>query len=281
MTRSPRAAADPLERLRSRLARLRAPLCAGIDPDPHAFPAGIPATAAGLERFTRGLVEAVAPHVVAVKFNAAFFEAFGSAGWAVLERARADVPSEVFVIIDAKRGDVATSAERYAEAVLGRLAADGVTVSPYLGEDSVEPFVRHARAAFVYLLARTSNPSAATFQDAPAFGHPLYERVAEWAAERWPDDRVGLVVGATTTDELRRIRALVPALPFLVPGVGAQGGDLAAAVETCHGVSTPGLVTVSRAIASASSAPDWQREVAAAADSWRHRMLEAGATLPA
>ncbi|MDQ3880960.1 MAG: orotidine-5'-phosphate decarboxylase, partial [Chloroflexota bacterium] len=264
-------------------ATLRAPLCAGIDPDPRLLPDGMDATAPGIERYARELVAAVLPHVVAVKLNVAFFEAFGSAGWAALERVRGDVPRDVVCVIDAKRGDIATSADRYAEGLLGSLHADAVTLSPYLGEDAIEPFVNHASRPIVYVLARTSNPSARSLQDASVAGRPLYERVAEWVADRWPGGGVGLVVGATAPDELRRVRAIAPDLPFLIPGVGAQGGDAAAAVAVCHGRAAPGIVSISRAIAepAAGAGPDWARAVGRAAESWRARMLEAGATLGA
>ncbi|MDH4335539.1 MAG: orotidine 5'-phosphate decarboxylase, partial [Chloroflexota bacterium] len=133
----------------------------------------------------------------------------------------------------------------------------------------------------VYLLVRTSNPSASRLQDLPVDGAPLHERVASWAAERWTHGRVGLVVGATAPAELARLRGLVPGPGFLVPGVGAQGGDLAAAVRHCHGAVAPGLVTISRGIAGASSGPDWQTAAASAASAWLGRLREAGATLPA
>lgn len=270
-----------IDRLRARIAAVKAPLCVGIDPHPDAFPADLPPDASGLERVARGLIEAVAEHAAAIKLNVAFYEAFGSPGWAALERARDDIPEEVFVILDAKRGDIGSTAERYAEAIFGRLRADAVTLSPYLGEDAVEPFLAD-QERFVYLLARTSNPSASVLQDRETEGRPLYEVVARWVAERWPTgERAGLVVGATAPTELARIRSLVPALPFLVPGVGAQGGDLGAALRGCHGSSAPGVVAISRAITEASRGDDWQRAAAAAAQSWKGRMLEAGATLPA
>ena len=270
----------PLDRLRERVARLGAPLCLGIDPHPDALPDGISRDVAGIERFARGLLEAGAEHAAAVKFNIAFFEAWGSAGWAVLERLIGDVPADHFVIVDAKRGDIGSTAERYAEALLGHLGADAVTVSPYLGEDAVEPFLEHPDRV-VYLLVRTSNPSASRLQDLQVGGAPLNERVASWAAERWTDGRVGLVVGATAPGELTRLRGLVPGPGFLVPGVGAQGGDLAAAVTHCHGTAAPGLVTISRGIAGASSGPDWAAAAAGAASAWLGRLREAGATLPA
>jgi orotidine 5'-phosphate decarboxylase subfamily 2 len=270
----------PMDRLRRRIALLGVPLCLGIDPHPSMLPDGLPPTVQGIETFARGVIEAAVEHAVAVKANSAFFEAFGSAGIAALERVRRDVPRQVFFLLDAKRGDIGSTAERYAEAVFGVLDADGVTVSPYLGEDAVEPFLAHA-GHVVYVLARTSNPSAGRLQDLDVGGTPVYEQVARWVAGRWPEERVCLVVGATAPDELRRLRAVVPAPGFLVPGVGAQGGDLDAAVEACHGTAAPGLVAMSRGIAGASRGADWRIAAAAAAASAAGRMREVGATLDA
>lgn len=271
---------DPLDRLRSRIARLGAPLCLGIDPHPDALPDELPRDVSGIERFARGLVEAAAEFAVAVKVNVAFFEAFGSAGWAALERLVADLPSDHFLVLDAKRGDIGTTAERYAASLFGLLAADAVTLSPYLGEDTLEPFLAYP-GRVVYVVTRTSNPSAGTLQDLPVSGVPLHEHVASWVAGRWTDGRVGLVVGATAPAELARLRRLAPALGFLVPGVGAQDGNLAAALEHCHGTAAPGLVSISRGISAASRGDGWRAAAAASAQSWLGRMQEAGATLPA
>ncbi len=268
----------PLDRLRARIHRLGAPLCVGIDPHPDALPEGLPRSVAGVERFARGIVAATAEHAAAFKINVAFFEAFGSAGMAALERVRADVPGEHVVILDAKRGDIGSTAERQAVALFGHLAGDAVTLSPYLGEDAIEPFLAYP-GRIVYVLARTSNPAAGQLQDLAADGVPLFRRVARWVAERWPDPRVGLVVGATAPDELRALRADVPAPGFLVPGVGAQGGDLAAAVECCHGTRAPGVVAVSRAIAGASRGADWEHAARAAAERLGGEMRRLGATL--
>ena len=270
----------PLDRLRTRVARLGAPLCLGIDPHPDSLPDELTRDVSGIERFARGLVEAAAEYAVAIKVNVAFFEAFGSSGWAALERLVADVPADHFLVLDAKRGDIGSTAERYAASLFGLLGADAVTLSPYLGEDTVEPFLAYP-GRVVYLVTRTSNPSASTLQDLPAGGGPLHERVAAWAAGRWTDGRVGLVVGATAPAELAHLRRLVPALGFLVPGVGAQDGDLAASLEHCHGTAAPGLVSISRGIAGASQGDGWRAAAAASAQSWLGRMQEAGATLPA
>lgn len=264
----------PLARLRARTDLLTAPLGLGLDPHPARLPAGLPPDVAGVETFARGVLEAVAEHVVAVKVNVAFFEAFGSAGWAALERVRRDIPAELVCILDAKRADIGSTAERYAAALLGTLEADAVTLNPYLGEDAIEPFLA-VPDRLVYVLARTSNPSASRFQPLLVEATPLYLHVARWAAERWTDGRVGLVVGATAPAELLQLRSEVPEPGFLVPGVGAQGGDLAIAVQACAGTRAPGVVSVSRAIAEASAGEDWRQAAATAADALRGRMRDA------
>lgn len=263
--------ASAVDRLRARRAVVGAPLCLGIDPHPDQLPEGVRPDPGGIETFARGLVEAAAEHAVAVKINVAFFEAFGSAGWASLERVRGDVPPDVICILDAKRGDIGSTAERYATALLGRLAGDAVTLSPYLGEDAIEPFLAY-EGRMVYVLARTSNPSAPRLQELDVGGRPLSLHVARWASERWPDGRVGLVVGATAPDELARMRDAVPGPGFLVPGVGAQGGDLEASVRHCDGHWAPGVVSVSRAIALASTGDDWRQAASAAASALNRRM---------
>jgi len=266
--------ASALDRLRAGRSVTGTSLTLGIDPHPDRLPDGLAPTIAGVERFGRGLVEAVAGEVVAFKINVAFFEAFGSAGWAALERLRDDVPRGHLCVIDAKRGDIGSTAERHAEAIFGRLDADAVTLSPYLGEDAIEPFLAH-EGRLVYVLARTSNPSAGRVQDLEADGEPVHLHVARWAADRWPDGRVGLVVGATAPGELARIRAAVPGPGFLVPGVGAQGGDIEAAARNVDGAWAPGLVSVSRGIAEASAGPDWASAATAAASALGGRLADA------
>jgi orotidine-5'-phosphate decarboxylase len=264
----------PLDRLRARVIELGAPLCLGVDPNPDELPEGLAPTVGGVEAFARGLLEGAAEHAVAVKINVAFFEAFGSAGWAALERVRGDVPRELLCILDAKRGDIGSTAERYAAGLLGHLGADAVTLSPYLGEDAIEPFLAY-EDRMVYVLARTSNPSALRVQELRVDGRPVHRVVAEWVADRWPDGRVGLVVGATAPAELSALRAAVLGPGFLVPGVGAQGGDLAASARACHGTRAPGVVSVSRAIAGASRGADWADAARAAAGDLRRRMTDA------
>ena len=264
----------PLERLRARTDRLGVPLAIGIDPHPDRLPAALPGGITGVEQFAAGLVRVAAEHATAVKLNVAFFEAFGSDGLAALERVRGTIPDDLFVILDAKRGDIASTAERYAAALFGRLAADAVTLSPYLGDDAIAPFLEWPGRC-VYVLARTTNPDAARFQDVDVAGEPLSTRVARWVAGRWTDGRAGLVVGATDTSALEKLRHTVPGPAFLVPGVGAQGGDLGPAVRACHGAWAPGVVAVSRSIAEASQGGDWEEAASRAAKALRGRMAEA------
>jgi orotidine-5'-phosphate decarboxylase len=276
-----------LDRLAARSAATGTVLCLGVDPDPTALPDGFSADLAGVERFARLLVELAGPHAAAVKPNLAFFEAFGSAGLAALERIRALIPPDLPVVIDAKRGDIGSTAARQAVALFDGLGADAVTVSPYLGEEAIAPLLERTDR-FAYVLCRTSNPGAAEFQDlavedsggGPA--EPVYLRVARRVGAWGPGGTVGLVVGATAPAELKGIREVAPSIPFLVPGVGAQGGDAAAVLEAGGATSgaasdRPGrglLVNVSRGIASAAvdAGADPEKAVQAAARDWAARL---------
>jgi orotidine-5'-phosphate decarboxylase len=273
-----------LDRLDDRIRATGSVLCLGIDPDASALPAGFPAGLPGVERLASLLLEAAGPYAAAVKVNVAFFEAWGSAGVAALERIRALIPSDLPFIADAKRGDIGSTSARIAEAIFDALGADAITANPYLGADAIAPLLDRPDR-FAYLLCRTSNPGAGELQsltvpadpalNAPA--EPLALRVARLAGtwERHPGT-VGLVVGATAPAELAAIREVAPRLPFLVPGVGAQGGDAASTLVsgpvTVAGAGAPGghlLINVSRGIASAATgAPDPARAIADAARRW-------------
>ena len=208
-------------------------LCLGLDPQPEALPDGFPATLAGVERFCQVLLDAAMPYAAAVKPNLAFFEVFGHEGIAALERLRGRVPADLPFVADAKRGDIGSTAARQAAAIFDILGADAVTVNPYLGSEAVEPLISRLDR-FAYLLCRTSNPGAGELQGLevapdPSLGapaEPLYARLARRAQAWGPGGTVGLVVGATAPAELERIRGIAPGLPFLVPGIGAQGGEV-------------------------------------------------------
>jgi uridine monophosphate synthetase len=226
-------------------------LCIGLDPHPGDLKEN---TAAAALEFCRRLVTATTDLALAYKPNAAFFEAYGAEGWTALRDLIAFIPDEIPVLLDAKRGDIASTAEAYSRAVFQTLGADAVTLNPYLGQDSLEPFLADPEHG-VFLLCKTSNPGAADLQDlALAGGDLLYERVARLACRWNRQDNLGLVVGATHPEALRRVRAAAPELWVLAPGVGAQGGELAAALEA--GLRADGLgllVPVSRGL---SRAPD-------------------------
>lgn len=277
-----------LARLAARTRGVGSVLCLGIDPDPAALPDGFGRDVAGVEAFCRLLLEAAVSYAAAVKPNLAFFEAFGADGIRALERIRAAIPMDVPVIADAKRGDIGSTAARHAVALYDVLGADAVTVSPYLGSEAIVPLLERADR-FVYVLCRTSNPGAGEFQDLrvaadPAIGAPeeaLYLRVARRVATWGPGGTVGLVVGATAPVELEAVRAVAPGLAFLVPGVGSQGGDAAAALRHGPAMAPPAgvrpggglLVNVSRGIASAAAgAVDPAAAVAEAAAGWAARL---------
>jgi orotidine-5'-phosphate decarboxylase len=266
-----------LSRLASRAETVRTTLCLGIDPDPDALPDGWPRDVNGVERMANLLIDAALPRAAAVKINVAFFEAFGSAGIGALERVRARIPDDVPFIADAKRGDIGTTVARQAVALFDSLNAHAVTANPYLGGEAIAPLLERTDR-FVFVLCRTSNPGGGELQNLLVDGDPIYIRVARQAAA-WAQGRanVGLVVGATAPSELERIRAEVRWLPFLVPGVGAQGGDIDAVkrfgpVTDGQFASLPGgglLVNVSRGIAGAAiETADPEAAVAAAASHW-------------
>jgi len=286
-----------LDRLAARSAATGTVLCLGLDPVPTALPKGFSPDVHGIERFAEQVLEAALPYAAAVKPNLSFYEAFGSAGVAAFERLRAHIPADVPVIADGKRADIDTTSARQSVAYYDALGVDAVTINPYLGQEAVLTYIERPDR-FAYVLCRTSNPGAADFQALRVATHeredgiltapsePLWARVAREVAGWGPGGTVGLVVGATAPAELRAVRTIAPKLPFLVPGVGAQGGSIDPVlaygpVET-DGSQWPGgglVVNVSRGIASAaledaagSVSGDLQERVAAAARSWSERL---------
>jgi orotidine 5'-phosphate decarboxylase subfamily 2 len=282
-----------LERLSARTRRVGSVLCLGVDPQPEAMPAGFPPTLAGLERFCEVLIDAAGPYAAAVKPNVAFFEVFGSAGIAALERLRGRVPADLPFVADVKRGDIGTTAARQAVALYDMLGADAITANPYLGSEAIGPLLARGDR-FAYLLCRTSNPGAGELQNlevaadsatgAPA--EPLYARVARRAVTWGPGGTVGLVVGATAPVELERIRAIAPGMALLVPGVGAQGGEVEPVMRFGPATAAPAgaraggglLVNVSRGISGAvgqgglAPGADVAELLAAAAREWSKRL---------
>ncbi|MBM2850143.1 MAG: putative Orotidine-5-phosphate decarboxylase/orotate phosphoribosyltransferase, partial [Anaerolineales bacterium] len=261
-------------------------LCVGLDPHPSDLPA--PTAEAALD-FCLRLVKETSRYAAAYKPNAAFFEMFGAEGWSALKLVIAAIMEEshrtgsvIPVILDAKRGDIASTAEAYAKSAFETLGAHGITLSPYLGKDSIDPFVAN-REKGVFLLCKTSNPGAGDLQEvALTNGLTLYEHVAELAQTWNTRGNVGLVVGATQPEALARVRALAPDLWLLAPGVGAQGGDLEKALsaglrEDGMGMLVPVSRGISRAKDPAKAAADLRDSILEIRDSiFRNRQSRGG-----
>lgn len=220
-------------------------LCLGLDLDQRRSSPLHGSSFTGLRDASLAIVDATADLVWGYKLNFAFFEQHGAQGYRWLEELRAAIGSRAVVIGDGKRGDIGSSAQRYADALLGNLDLDAVTVSPYMGHDSIEPFADDpTRGAFILCL--TSNPGSGDFQQQPPHD-PLYMRVARWAQKHNTHANMGLVVGATQAADMASIREAAPALPFLVPGIGIQGGDIKAAMGADR-PEAPIIATVARSI---------------------------------
>ncbi|MEX1254975.1 MAG: orotidine-5'-phosphate decarboxylase [Dehalococcoidia bacterium] len=267
------------EKLTRAAERNRSLLCVGLDPDPARLPDG------GVADFLCAVVEATKDLVCAYKPNLAFYEQLGEQGYAALRAVLQAIPDDIPVIADAKRGDVAHTAEAYARALFDELGFDAATVNPYLGGDAVEPFVARADRG-VFIVCRTSNPGARDLQDLlvedAGQARPLYEAVAEMALS-WDRHRnVGLVVGATYPEETRRLRALCPELPFLVPGVGAQEGALEEAVRAGLDAAGAGIVVnASRSVLYASPGSDFAQAARQQAEALRAAIEDLRETQPA
>ncbi len=230
------------ERLRALARERQTMLCVGLDPDPDRIEGG----AAGALRHCREVVRQTEEHVCCFKPNSAFWEQYGPDGWAALLELRDEAPNTPF-LLDAKRGDMDNTMRAYARAVFGTLAMDAATVSPYLGSDSVREFTRYEERG-VYVLCRTSNPGATELQHLSADGKPLYRHVVALAERLNAKQNVGLVVGATAPAQVAEVRSVTD-LPFLLPGVGAQGGDVEAAVRAAwNGDPASCLVAASRSV---------------------------------
>lgn len=251
-----------LEMLRGAQERNGSMLCVGLDPEPKRFPAVLRGDAQRIHEFCARIVDATADLVIAFKPQIAYFAAHRAEDQ--LEKLIAHmrkVAPHVPVILDAKRGDIGSTAEQYAIEAFERYGADAVTLSPFMGFDSVQPYLKHeGKGAF--LLCRTSNPGGDDLQNqrlGSVDGSPLlYEHVARLAQGPWNlNGQLGLVVGATYPNEIERVREIAPTLPLLIPGVGAQGGDAVATVRAGWRPDAPIVVNSSRAILYASSGEDF------------------------
>ena len=258
-------------------------LCVGLDPEPNRFPADLKGNPSRIYDFCAAIVDVTADLVIAFKPQIAYFSAHRAEVQLEqlvmhMRRAAPHVP----IILDAKRGDIGSTAEQYAKEAFERYGADAVTLSPFMGFDSVEPYLKYeGKGAF--LLCRTSNPGGSDLQSqrlSSVPGEPyLYEHVAQLANGPWNlNGQLGLVVGATYPNEIERVRRLAPNLPLLIPGVGAQGGDAEATVRAGWRPDAPIVVNSSRAILYASSGADFAQAARAAALATRDTLQAARPT---
>lgn len=249
-----------MQQLRKRWHEANSLLCVGLDPEPAKFPAHLRERPDAVFEFCRDIVDATAHFVCAFKPQIAHFAALGEED--ALQRLIAHIHAThpgVPVILDSKRGDIGSTAQHYAHEAFERFGADAVTVNPYLGRDSVQPFLDRADKGVV-VLCRTSNPGSGEFQDLRVDGRPLYQHVAQRVAQDWnTKGNCLLVIGATWPQELGEVRAIVGGeLPFLVPGVGAQGGDVDAVLrQGCDSNGAGLVVSSSRAILYAGDGTDF------------------------
>ncbi|HLH70978.1 MAG TPA: orotidine-5'-phosphate decarboxylase [Candidatus Dormibacteraeota bacterium] len=252
--------------LRRAVRARRSLLCVGLDPDPERIPGG----ASGALRHCLEVVRRTADHACCYKPNVAFWEQYGPDGWEALFELRAQIPDGVPVILDGKRADVGNTMRAYARAAFEVLDADAITANPYLGADALQELTAYPERG-VYVLCRTSNPGARDLQHLEVEGRPLYLHVADLALRVGGQGNVGLVVGATAPEEMAAIRATSP-LPFLVPGVGAQGGDLERALRAAwNGDEASCLVAVGRTVL---YADDPEREAIALKERTRLALME-------
>lgn len=265
-------ALDFLKKLRTIQRRNNSLLCIGLDTDSRKIPAFLRRSGNPVYEFNKRIIEATNDLVCAYKINTSFYETMGATSWETVHRTLDLIPEAIVTIGDGKRGDIANSAEQQAYCFCEDWKFDGSTVNPYMGSDSVEPFIRR-REQCAFLLAVTSNPGARDFQYLKVGRRPLYEHVVAKAREWNGKKNIGLVVGATKPNELKRIRAMVPDMPLLIPGIGAQQGDLRAAVR--FGTDARGelaIINVGRSVIYASAGKDFQERAREAAKEMRDRM---------
>jgi orotidine-5'-phosphate decarboxylase len=263
------------DRVQKIIAKKNSLLCVGLDSVIEKMPECIRKSENPLFVFNKAIIDATADYAAAFKVNVAFYEAHGMAGWRAVQDTFAYLPDNVIKIADAKRGDIGNTAAMYARAVFDVLGADCVTVNPYMGFDSVAPFLRDETKG-VFFICLTSNPGSQDFQYFSNGEQRLYERVAGMVNVWNTQNNCGLVVGATHADELAAVRKISPELPFLIPGIGAQGGDLIAAVR--NGTDAKGslaLFNSSRAIIYASQYDDFARAAQKAAQATMMQLNEA------
>jgi orotidine-5'-phosphate decarboxylase len=247
-------------------------LCVGLDTDIEKLPASLPKNKDGVIAFNKAIIDATAPYCVSYKINTAFYESQGIAGWEAMEGTIAHIPSTHFTIADAKRGDIGNTSAQYAKTFFETLPFDAITVAPYMGKDSIDPFLAYQNK-WTIVLGLTSNPGSQNFeQQKLATGQFLYESVLEQVASWGSPEQLMFVVGATKANDLESIRKIIPEHFLLVPGVGAQGGSLSEVTKYGKNDAVGLLINASRAIIFASSGANFAEDAAIAAKGYADEM---------
>jgi len=246
-------------------------LAVGLDTDIKKIPAFLLDSDEPIFEFNKAIIDATQDLCIAYKLNIAFYEAMGIPGWQALEKTIDYIPNEQLIIADAKRGDIGNTCDKYAEAFFKTLNVDAITLSPYMGEDSVKPFLQY-EGKWAIVLSLTSNPSSTDFQQHTQDGEPLYIKVATKAAEWGNENQIMLVVGATHPENFKAIRAVSPKHFYLVPGVGAQGGDMAQVAHYGMNEQCGLIVNSSRSIIYAGSDANFASDARSAAQAYQSQM---------
>lgn len=260
------------EQLFEQIQKKTSCLCIGLDADLNKIPTHLKGSGDPIYEFNKQIIDATHHHCVAYKPNIAFYEALGPKGWESLQRTLDYIPKDIFTIADAKRGDIGNTSALYARAFFEQMNFDSITVAPYMGKDSVIPFLLEDK--WVILLAHTSNASSSDFQtmELASTGRPLYEEVI-LKSQKWASpDQLMYVVGATHPEKIRSIRALAPEHFFLVPGIGAQGGDLDLVMKNGMNDQCGLLINAARSVIYASSQKDFAQQAAKEAAKLRQQM---------
>lgn len=247
-------------------------LCVGLDVNPDKLPAHLPKTAEGILQFNKEIIKATEPFAISYKVNTAFYEAMGAEGWEILAETEKLLPKSTFNIADAKRGDIGNTGEQYARAFFEKMNWDAITVAPYMGRDSVAPFIGYKGKAAI-VLALTSNPGSADFQMLKlSTGESLFSAVAEKIASWGTPDELMFVAGATQAAYFKELRKVAPQHFLLVPGIGAQGGDLAQTYANGANDYCGLIINNSRQIIYASPGEDFAERAAMVAQSVQQEM---------
>lgn len=261
------------KKLVDEIKKKRSCLCIGLDSDVEKLPPQFSRNAEGVFNFNKEIIDATSDLCVSYKINTAFYESLGTAGWIAMENTVNYIPEDHFKIADAKRGDIGNTGGNYAKAFLMNLPFDAVTVSPYMGADSISPFLQYG-GKWAIILGLTSNPGSEDFQKLHCENQLLWQKVLQTTSSYGNDENLMYVIGATRAEDLKSVRTIVPRHFLLIPGVGAQGGKVSDVMNAGMNEDIGLLINVSRSILFAGSGKDFAKAARSAALSFHNEMKE-------